>query len=328
MELFGLLIVVFLVASLILPWVNLVRLNGQRRELETLRYELEELEAKQDRVARSALPVKPESQSEPKSEPNLKPESKPAPRPEPQGAVGPPPLEAGSKQSGPVAGMAAGTREVRTSDAVRRSASLKVGAGITIDDEPASEPGPGLGANTEIRDPGNGRLPSGSALEPQDWFSKLAVWVGGIALLMAGFYMIKYSIDSGWLTPLVRIWLTAGFGGLLCATGFFISTKSTQAANERIGQALAGAGIACLYFAAYAAVHLYGLLSSGQGFVAMLAVTALAVVLSLRNGAPIAMMGLGQGLILVLIGGCRASTLWSGGVCQLPRHLSSCRCCI
>jgi len=140
-------------------------------------------------------------------------------------------------------------------------------------------------------------LPESKPAEPQDWFSKIAVWVGGIALLMAGFYMIKYSIDSGWLTPAVRIWLTTGFGALLCGAGFVIGIKSAMVANERIGQALSGAGIACLYFAAYAAVHLYSFLSPGQGFAAMLTVTVLAVALSLKNGAPIAMMGLVGGFL-------------------------------
>ncbi|MFP4156885.1 MAG: DUF2339 domain-containing protein [Opitutales bacterium] len=131
----------------------------------------------------------------------------------------------------------------------------------------------------------------------QDWFSKIAIWVGSIALLMAGFYMIKYSIDEGLLTPAVRIWLTTGFGALLCLAGFVIGVKSMQPANQRIGQALSGAGVACLYFAAYAAVHLYGFLTPGQGFAAMLSVTVLAVALSLKNGAPVALMGLVGGFL-------------------------------
>ena len=68
-----------------------------------------------------------------------------------------------------------------------------------------------------------------------DWFSKLAVWVGGVALLMAGFYMVKYSIDSGWLTPAVRVWTTAIFGAFLCAGGFAMSRKSDSPGNLRIG---------------------------------------------------------------------------------------------
>lgn len=137
--------------------------------------------------------------------------------------------------------------------------------------------------------------------DKQDWFSKIAVWVGGIALLMAGFYMVKYSIDSGWVTPLVRVCITAGFGVLLAASGGMIGVKAKLASTERIGQALSGAGVACLYFAVYAAVHLYHFLGATGGFVGMVGVTLLAVALSLRNGAPIALMGLVGGFLTPLL---------------------------
>ena len=133
--------------------------------------------------------------------------------------------------------------------------------------------------------------------EPTDWFSRIAIWIGGIALLMAGFFMVKYSIDSGWLTPAVRLWLTTLFGGLLCVSGWIIGLKAGLKANERIGQALAGAGVACLYFAAYAAVHLYGFLGATEGFACMVTVTLVAVALSLRNGVPVALMGLVGGFL-------------------------------
>lgn len=144
----------------------------------------------------------------------------------------------------------------------------------------------------------------------QDWFSKLAVWVGGVALLMAGFYMVKYSIDSGWLTPAVRVWTTAIFGLLLCGGGFVMGQKSDSIGNLRIAQALTGAGVACLYFAVYAAVNLYGFVSSGLGFAGMVGVTALAVGLSLRHGAPIALMGFVGGFLTpMLMGDFREDTV-------------------
>ena len=144
----------------------------------------------------------------------------------------------------------------------------------------------------------------------QDWFGKLAVWVGGVALLMAGFYMVKYSIDSGWLTPSVRLWATAIFGVLLCSSGFVVGQKSESAGNLRIGQALTGAGVACLYFAVYASVNLYGFVSSGWGFAGMVGVTALAVGLSLRHGVPIALMGFVGGFLTpMLMGGFRDDTV-------------------
>ncbi len=137
--------------------------------------------------------------------------------------------------------------------------------------------------------------------EPKDWFGKIAVWVGGIALLMAGFYMIKYSIDSGWLTPTVRLALTTFFGSALCAAGTLSSKRMDLQANQRIGQALSGAGITCLYFASYAAVHLFNILDSSSGFIAMISVTLLAVTLSLRNGVPIAIIGIIGGFLTPLL---------------------------
>jgi uncharacterized membrane protein len=272
MELFGLLIVLFLVASLILPWVNLGRLNGQRKELEALRCQLRELEVeKAGAKLKHGVAAKAED-SRPKQ------------------SAGPPPLADGfktaSSQSAPV------ETSMETVGQIRRSGDVRA---LRSPTEFATHATADAGAEAEFGDPGSEA--SGPGAERQDWFSKLAVWVGGVALLMAGFYMIKYSMDSGWLTPMVRIWLTTGFGALLCGAGFVIGIRSTRVANERIGQALAGAGIACLYFAAYAAVHLYGFLTPTHGFLTMLAVTVLAVGLSLKNGAPIAMMGLVGGFL-------------------------------
>ncbi|MGE9290039.1 MAG: DUF2339 domain-containing protein, partial [Puniceicoccales bacterium] len=109
--------------------------------------------------------------------------------------------------------------------------------------------------------------------------------------------MIRYSIESGWMTPAVRLWLTMLFGILLCGSGFLVDRWVALRANRAIGQSLAGAGVACLYFASYASVHLYGFMSVKFGFAAMVGVTLIAVVLSLRLGVAIAFMGLIGGFL-------------------------------
>jgi uncharacterized integral membrane protein len=43
MEILGLLFVLALLAALVLPWMNLARISGMRRELERLRRELHDL---------------------------------------------------------------------------------------------------------------------------------------------------------------------------------------------------------------------------------------------------------------------------------------------
>lgn len=257
MELFGLLLVLGLIAVLILPWVNMGRICSMRSDLERLRRELRDLQNNKDTAAQSSGLQQPQKKPE-QTKGSL-----------PRNVAEPAAEEERSSQ-----GVGDELLKPQLYETAKKESVILVKSSDPKQTEQAAQ-----------------------VAEPQDWFSKIAVWVGGIALIMAGFYMVKYSIDSGRLTPVVRIWLTVGSGALLCVAGFVIGIKSAMAANERIGQALAGAGIACLYFAAYAAVHLYSFLSPGQGFVAMLAVTVLAVALSLKNGAPIAMMGLVGGFL-------------------------------
>lgn len=252
MELLAVFLLGALLAALIVPWVNLARLNGHRRELNLLKCKLQQI---QDASELSVAPTGPTEQSV-----ECAPEQSEVIR------VTPPPMP-----------------KIVQAPALTR--------GVTVDDTPSS------GVNRVEVDTETAE----ESKEVQDWFSKIAVWVGGVALLMAGFYMVKYSIDSGWLTPAVRIGLTTAFGALLCVSGLWIGMKAKLAANERIGQALSGAGIACLYFGSYAAVHLYYLLGSAQGFICMLLVTLLAVALSLKNGAPVALMGLVGGFLTPLL---------------------------
>lgn len=131
----------------------------------------------------------------------------------------------------------------------------------------------------------------------QQFFAKLPVWIGGVALAFAGFYLVKYSIDHGILTPGVRTLIGLIFGTALIAGGQLVHRRPGMANGMRIGQALCGAGIADLYGCIFAATSLYGLIPPFAGGSGMALVTALAVFLSLRHGAPIALMGLTGGLI-------------------------------
>lgn len=264
LELLGILFLISaFISAIILPWVNMVNINRQRRELDELKDKLRGIEIEKTR--RHAQPTV-EKYVERKS---YVPQSPPEPSiPEPSI---PEPIQETPELKAKVASPEI-KPEIKPEIYQQTHQPVEI---YTREDDSNDE----------------------NVTEHQDWFSKLAIWIGGIALLMAGFFMVKYSIESGLLTPLVRIWLTTGFGVALCAAGFVISIKSAMSANQRIGQALTGAGIACLYFATYASVHLYGFISSGHGFILMVIVTLLAVLLSLKNGAPIAMMGLVGGFL-------------------------------
>lgn len=131
----------------------------------------------------------------------------------------------------------------------------------------------------------------------QKYFVSLPVWIGGIALALAGAFLVKYSIEMGFLSPAIRITIGCLFGIGLLVLGHWIHDRPQIANGERIAQALSGAGIADLYVCLFAATSFYQLLPSSIGFIGMGVVTAIAVVLSLKQGPPIAMLGMVGGFI-------------------------------
>jgi len=122
--------------------------------------------------------------------------------------------------------------------------------------------------------------------------ARLPVWLGAIALALAGAFLVQYSVERGWLSPAVRVVLALLFGVALLAGGQALSRKSA-----RIAQALSAAGIADLYAALFAAARLYELIPAGVAFALMAANTAVAVLLALRQGPMPAVLGLVGGFL-------------------------------
>lgn len=131
----------------------------------------------------------------------------------------------------------------------------------------------------------------------QKFVVSLPVWIGGIALALAGAFMVKYSIEMGFLSPSVRVIIGSLFGISLLFFGNWIYDRPHIANGKRIAQALSGAGIADLYVCLFAATSFYHLIPSLMGFIGMAVVTMIAVVLSLKQGPPIAMLGMIGGFL-------------------------------
>jgi uncharacterized membrane protein len=163
-------------------------------------------------------------------------------------------------------------------------------AGIAPPPEaPALPPVPSLGERL------SGWLRAGG-LERQ-FGAVLPVWIGGIALAFAGFFLVKYSIENALIGPEMRTVLGGMLGIGLIVAAHWVGGRSRVESAGRIAQSLAGAGIAVLYVSSYAASALYELVPPLLGFIAMAGVTAVAVVLSLRHGPPIALLGLLGGFL-------------------------------
>jgi uncharacterized membrane protein len=105
------------------------------------------------------------------------------------------------------------------------------------------------------------------------WLNKL-----GIGLLLLGLiFLYKYSVDQGWLVPLVRVAFGLALGTALLAIGLRVYRN-----HRHFSQVVLGGGIAAYYTTGYAAFNLYSLVAYPVAFAYMVSVTVLAVLLALR----------------------------------------------
>jgi uncharacterized membrane protein len=152
----------------------------------------------------------------------------------------------------------------------------------------SSARGRALGGLVNIENPSNNKSRSASALNLEGKIGiKVFVWLGGIALAGAGILLVKYSIDQGWINPAVRIIL-----GILLGLTFLALGESTRKHASRVSQAFSAAGISDLYASFLAAHHLYHLIGAPTAFFFLACTTAVAVLLSMRQGMITAILGL------------------------------------
>ncbi len=137
--------------------------------------------------------------------------------------------------------------------------------------------------------------------------ARLPVWIGAVALVVAGFFLVRYAVEIGLLTPAVRTILAALFAVILVIASEAARRIPALAEDPRIGQALAGAGIASSYATLYIAAALYHLIGPLPAFVLMIAVTTLGLFLALRHGPPTAVLALAGGFIAPLVAGYDAA---------------------
>jgi len=168
--------------------------------------------------------------------------------------------------------------------------------------EPGDEPAPATAPATETREPvriGFEAIVGG----------KLPIWIGGAALVLSAFFLVRYSIENGLLGPAARTIIAGLFALLLLAASEAARRLAATRDDPRIGQALAGAGIASLYGTLYVAAELYHLIGAGSAFAIMVAVTLAGLGLALRHGPPTAIMALIGGFAAPLVSGFDAANI-------------------
>ncbi|ARU16247.1 DUF2339 domain-containing protein [Croceicoccus marinus] len=138
---------------------------------------------------------------------------------------------------------------------------------------------------------------------------QLPIWAGGITLAVAGFFLVRYAIDVGLLSPAVRVVMGLVFGLALIAGAEAAHHFRIRVADPRVPQALSGAGLAVLYASVFLAGTFYGLIGTGTAFVGLALVTAAAIGLSFRFGLPSAVLGLVGGYAAPALVGAEESNL-------------------
>ncbi|WP_421999083.1 DUF2339 domain-containing protein [Reyranella sp.] len=122
--------------------------------------------------------------------------------------------------------------------------------------------------------------------------ARASVWVGAVTLALAAVFLVRYSIEEGYLSPEVRVILATLFGFALIGVA-----ERVARGDRRVAQALAAAGVAALYGALFAASSLYDMISKVAAGGGAAALTAFAIGLSLRHGFFVAVLAFVGGFV-------------------------------
>ncbi len=126
--------------------------------------------------------------------------------------------------------------------------------------------------------------------------TRSVVWVGGLALALGGFFLVRYSIEAGLLGPGVRTILGGLFACALLAAGEWTRRKESVSGIDvlpiaNIPAILAAAGTAVAFATVYAAYALYDFLAPATAFILLGLVVLGTLAASLLHGPALAGLG-------------------------------------
>jgi uncharacterized membrane protein len=143
-----------------------------------------------------------------------------------------------------------------------------------------------------------------------------AVWVGAIAVVLGGVFLVRYSIEQGLLGPGVRVTL-----GALLALALIVAGEWTRRGERLSGIAglptahipsiLTAAGTTVAYADVYAAYALYGFLAPGAAFILLGLVALATLAAALLHGQTLAALGLVGAYLTPLLVASEQPDYWS-----------------
>ena len=132
--------------------------------------------------------------------------------------------------------------------------------------------------------------------------SRWLVWLGAVTIALGSIFLVKYSIERGWLGPAVRVALGFAVGVALLLAGEWLRQRPLQRAiaairPNTVPPAITSAGLFSAFASVYAAFQLYQLIGPVTAFVALAALAALGIALSILHGGMVAVLGLLGGFV-------------------------------
>jgi uncharacterized membrane protein len=266
--LMGLALGLFLLLAQIFAWIAFFQLGGLKRRIARLE---SELILREVRAARAEAPTqRPDDTGQPELPFGRPPEAAPAPARVPQ-------VRKTAEAAPPAAAPPPEVDEA--GEAPPRSQEAK--------SEPWAAPPPPPAAP-----------PTRSQAEgvEQAITSRWMIWLGAVAVGLSAVFLFSYAIEQGWLGPTTRVVMGLILGTALIAGGEWTHRRPIEGlAPDYVPQALTASGVFALYASVYAAHGLYALIAIPVAFVALGAVSFAGLILAVRQGWFVALLGLAGG---------------------------------
>ena len=130
--------------------------------------------------------------------------------------------------------------------------------------------------------------------------SRWLVWLGAATVALSAVFLFSYAVEQGWLGPTQRVVLGLLLGAALIAGGEWthrhpIPGLARTVNPDYVPQALTASGVFALYASVYAAHGLFSLISIPVAFVTLAAVSFAGLMLAVRQGWFVALLGLAGG---------------------------------
>lgn len=143
--------------------------------------------------------------------------------------------------------------------------------------------------------------------------ARWTVRVGGLALVLGGIFLVRYSIEAGLLGPAARVTAGGILALVLAALGEFLRRRQAEAVANRpyIPGVLTLAATTTAFASIYSAHALYGLLGPTLAFILLAATALLTLLAAVLHGPAVASYGLVASYVVPFLVSSREPAVWS-----------------